>query len=350
MFPRQSYAKIFLKPASFLITTITIMIRSIHLSLVMLLAIGASGLASSAEEQHVMRDRWMLVLCGLPGDASHRERLTDATLKIAAASDPVFSVPAERLRVMVGDQQTIDEVREAIPDATVCTRESIEVLLRDLGDHVQPDDSFWVIILGHAQLYGGRSTFNVSGPDFDATDFAHWMQPISAAEKIFMITTPVSGFWIKPLSGPGTVVITATEADREYTGTEMPYVLADILSGEQQDEPLKDVDGDGSLTLRDLYLAAAIEVHQRFRSLDRLKTEHALLDDNGDGVGREIQSPYLSDDEGEAAQRPPGLRSTDRAASLDGSLAATIGLTRPMAPQTPSENTDKENVSTLESP
>jgi hypothetical protein len=73
----------------------------------------------------------------------------------------------------------------------------------------------------------------------------------------------------------------------------MPYALADIVAGEENHAALKDFDGDGSLSLLDLYLATNLEIHGRFTALERLQTEHASLDDNGDGRGSEVQLPYM---------------------------------------------------------
>ena len=56
----------------------------------------------------------------------------------------------------------------------------------------------------------------------------------------------------------------------------------------------------------DLYLAASLEVDGDFKAIERLQTEHGLLDDNSDGRGSEIQSGYIapevveSEDEGDA--------------------------------------------------
>ena len=123
------------------------------------------------------------------------------------------------------------------------------------------------------------------------------MAPIQCRERVIMLTMPVSGFWLKPLRAPNTVLISATEADLEITATEMPYALADVVSGGEQEQALEDIDGDGQLSLHDLYLAVSLEVHGRFKSMERLQTEHSRLDDNGDGVGKEIQISYLPPDE-----------------------------------------------------
>ncbi len=135
--------------------------------------------------------------------------------------------------------------------------------------------------------------------DFDQRQFATWAKTLACREQVFWVTMPVSGFWVKPLSGRSRVVIAATEADLEFTGTELPYALADVLAGEEQEQALDDIDQDGFLSLLDLYLATNLEITGRFRATQRLQTEHAQLDDNGDGRGSEVQQPYLPVDENE---------------------------------------------------
>jgi hypothetical protein len=89
----------------------------------------------------------------------------------------------------------------------------------------------------------------------------------------------------------------------------MPYALADVVAGRGAHAKLEDIDRDGSLSLLDLYLASALEVHGRFKVLERLQTEHAQLDDNGDGRASELQFPYLPEDPDEDSDEdePPAV-------------------------------------------
>ena len=125
-------------------------------------------------------------------------------------------------------------------------------------------------------------------------------------------------------------MISATDADLEFTGTEMPYALANVLSGNSE-KALEDIDQDGSLSLLDLYLATALEVHATFRRLERLQTEHAQIDDNGDGVGREIQDPYIPVVvvEGDVPTNPVAIKTVPTANS-DGDFARTMRLIKPI--------------------
>lgn len=160
---------------------------------------------TSIPGEGVESNRWLIVLCGLPGDSGHRERLTDAVQKIAGASQSVFQVAPDRIRFLAGDETMVGELGAAISNPGICDRESVPQLFQSLGEEIQPQDSCWIILLGHAQLYSGRSTFNVKGLDFDATAFSKWLTPIQCRERVIMLTMPVSGFWLKPLRAPNTV-------------------------------------------------------------------------------------------------------------------------------------------------
>lgn len=276
----------------------------------------------------VATDRWLLVCCGLPGDDEHRERLTGACEKIIAAAEPVLGVAPKRLRVLAGDERMREALDGAADDVGVCTRETVAEAMEALAGEVQASEACWIIVLGHSHLYDAHSWFNVAGPDFDQTEFARWAEPLASREQVFWLTMPISGFWLKPLASGSRVVISATEADLEFTGTEMPYALADVLSGDAAHQRLEDVDGDGAMSLLDLYLATSLEINGRFRAIERLQTEHAQLEDNGDGRGSEIQQKYLpaADDEAETApQRPEPIDSE----LLDGFRSRQISLTAP---------------------
>lgn len=238
-------------------------------------------------------DRWLLLCCGLPGDNDHRERLTDACRNIVAGAESVLGITPERITILAGDDAMRESLASEANEVGVCDKESVAVSLQKLGEEIPADAGCWVVLLGHAHLYGSSSQFNVHGPDFDQDEFAHWAKPIACREQVFWLTMPISGFWTNPLAAETRVIVSATEADLEYTGTEMPYALGDLLVGEGEHQTLEDVDRDGSLSLLDLYLSVNLEIHQRFRALERLQTEHAQLEDNGDGRGSEVQQPYL---------------------------------------------------------
>jgi hypothetical protein len=253
---------------------------------------GAAAGAADSDSPAIAKRR-MLICCGLPGDDRHREQMTAAIQSLITTSHTVLSVPPERLTILAGDEGMQTALQPLHAATGICTRETLETALADAAETLKPSDAYWVLMIGHSHPYGAESQFNVSGRDINQSQFAQAAAAIECREQVFWLTQPLSGFWIKPLARPGRIIMTATEADLEFTATEMPYALAAVLDGSADTQTLNDIDGDGTLSLLDLYLATNIEITTRFRAIDRLQTEHAQLDDNGDGRGSEVQQPYL---------------------------------------------------------
>jgi hypothetical protein len=116
-------------------------------------------------------------------------------------------------------------------------------------------------------------------------------------------------------------VIAATEADAETNETTFAAVLARVLAA-GLDPAEHDVDQDGRLTLFDLFVVTAMEVSQNYATAEQVPTEHAQLDDDGDGVGHELQNVYLPEEQGGT---PPGKKSNKRP-HRDGARATQIPL------------------------
>jgi hypothetical protein len=120
-------------------------------------------------------------------------------------------------------------------------------------------------------------------------------------------------------------VIVATEPDLEVNETLFPHKLAMALA---EPPPILDfdVDGDGLPTLLDAYLVAARETAKEYATGELLSTEHAMLDDNGDGRGTEVQIDYLPEELG--GRMRPG-RGQPKPRSGDGARARTVVLPAP---------------------
>ena len=244
-------------------------------------------------------NRWMVVLCSLGGDEEHEEKLTLAVEQLVSSAGPVFGVKPEHIRVLLSSR----EMTKKIAVSKACDRGSLVELAADLSVSSDSQSQYFFFVIGHSHLDGRSCQFNITGPDIDQLDYAKLFGKLPGKEQVHWIGLPASGYWIKPLSGANRTIITATEADLEITATEMPFALGGILAGTAEHAKLEDIDKDGRLTLLDLYLAVNIEVHQSFVTQDYLPTEHAQLDDNGDGRGAELQVPYLPRKEGERSAR-----------------------------------------------
>ncbi len=275
-----------------------------------------------------------LILCGLPGDAEHRKPFAESVDKIRQALIDNYGFAAAEIRVQSGGPVAEGEGPVLSGVRGRGTREELESEAAELRKVLKPDDTLWVIVIGHAYYDGKHSYFNIPGPDINEQDFAKLFAGLQAREQVFFIGIPASGFYIKPLSAKGRVVISATEADLEVNETLFPLSLAEVLANPPPPADF-DVDHDGRRTLIDLYIVLAQNVAQRYTDEELLATEHSLLEDNGDGRGSELQIDYLKVEQGGRAkegQRPPLIRE-----NADGALSMRIILPPPpeKAPREP---------------
>lgn len=248
-----------------------------------------------------------LVICGHPGDDAHRKLFAESVEKLQKGLADRWGFAPEEIRIQFGGKVAEGEGPVLARVRGQATREEIASDADELRRTLRPDDTLWVIVMGHAHYDGTHSWLNLPGPDIHERDFAKLFADLPAREQVFFIMTPASGFHIKSLSEKGRVVITATEADLEVNETVCPHSLAEVISTPPAAADF-DVDRDGSITLFDLYIVLARNVSQRYASDMDLPTEHAQLDDNGDGRGSELQIDYLPEDQGgRAGKQPPPI-------------------------------------------
>lgn len=137
----------------------------------------------------------------------------------------------------------------------------------------------WLVLLGHGTWDGKEANFNLRGPDLSASELAGMLKPFSRPVAIIN-TGSASGPFIKALSRTNHVVITATRS-----GSEVNYARFGKYVSQSISSPDADLDKDGQTSLLEAYLFAARQVADFYKTEGRLATEHALLDDNGDGLG-----------------------------------------------------------------
>jgi hypothetical protein len=260
--------------------------------------------------------RYALILCGHPGDADHVKSFTATIKMLGDGLTKTVGIAAERQRIVFGADPPQD-----LPNATgPATREAVIAAIAEMKKTLRPEDGLWVICLGHCHFDGRQTWWNLPGPDISATDFGKLFADVACREQVFVMTMSLSGYFVRPLARVNRVVIAATEAGGETNETTFPSVFAQFL-GSDLDLADHDVDQDGQLTLFDLYVVVANEIAQNYAKAEELATEHSQLDDDGDGVGHEVQNPYLPEKLGGAK----GKTRTKRPHN-DGALAARIPL------------------------
>ena len=205
----------------------------------------------------------VIVVVGAPGNNSYERQFTRAAQRwkegCSRGNAEFISVGLDE------DPNETDRARLEQILASQATRADIQTL--------------WLVLIGHGTFDGRRAKFNLRGPDVTATELAHWLAPIRVPMALINCASSSSPF-LKKLSAPDRVVITATKSGFEHNVTRFAGDLAKAII-----EPNADLDKDGQTSLLEAYLSAAHEVVEFYRAEGRLVTEHALLDDTGDGLG-----------------------------------------------------------------
>jgi hypothetical protein len=141
------------------------------------------------------------------------------------------------------------------------------------------DQELWIVLIGHGTFDGKDAKFNLTGPDLSATNCAQILTNVPRP-IIFVDTSSASAPFINQLSAPNRIIVTATKSGFEENYTRFGKFFAKSFS-----DLNGDLDKDGQVSLLEAFLNASRQVEDFYKSERRLSTEHALLDDNGDGKG-----------------------------------------------------------------
>jgi hypothetical protein len=238
----------------------------------------------------------VIVVSGAPGEAEFAADLalqTDAWAKVSARAG------ARHVAIGVGDPAGGTPDRELLQQALAAEPKT------GAGE-------LWLILIGHGTFDGKEAKLNLRGPDVSATDLAAWLKEFQRPLAI-IDTTSASAPFLAKLAAPQRVIVSATRSGNEQNYARFGKFLAEALP-----DPKSDLDKDGQISLLESFLSASHRTMEFYKTEGRLATEHALLDDNGDGLGT-------------PAEWFRGVRATKQArdgAALDGPRAHQFHLVR----------------------
>jgi len=295
--------------------------------------------------------RRVLIVCGHPGNLEYRQLYAETLDQIQTALTSSWQVSPEEIRMVWGTSSrpknenraaAADRVSEKSPPGAIAenasssmketllaalehpaTCDDLRAAVQELQQKLKPEDALWVIIIGHASFDGRHAWLNMAGPDPNESELAKVLQELACRECVFWLTTSLSGHFVHPLAKPGRILISATDTTGEFESTLFSAAMAEVLLHPPAQKEL-DLDQNGTLSLLDLYLAICREVIQRYADQSLLLTEHAQLEDNGDGRGREVQQYYFPEELG--GRLRPGAKPAPRLGQVDGARSAKIPL------------------------
>jgi len=247
-------------------------------NLICAMLISLVGLAA-AEEKPALPERYAIIIIGISGDEPHYEKFWKVGADLYNALRDTCGYDRDKIYFLFEEEPVFQSAVRA-----KSTRENIEKVFAELKGKMRPQDKLFLFVAGHADYDGKNVRVHLPGPDIKDVELARLLDSLPTNNIVSVITTPVSGYFMRHLSKPGRITITATKAGAEISETVFPHCFVEAF----QDE-IADANADGLLSILEIYQYTREKVLQFFLEQNLIPTEHAMLDDNGDGIGtREI--------------------------------------------------------------
>jgi hypothetical protein len=203
----------------------------------LLIVVGAPGLPEFGDQFRTWADRWQHAIAG-----------TDVECRIIGQDDVASDKPLF--------------IKAVAQRASIASREPL-----------------WIVLIGHGTYDGRAARFNLRGPDVTASEIAELLAG-SPRPIVLINCTSSSAPFINAISGANRTIVTATKGGGQVQFARFGDALSAAISGSEAD-----LDKDGQVSLLEACVLATHRTDEFYQSEGRLATEHALLDDNGDGLG-----------------------------------------------------------------
>ena len=216
-------------------------------------------------------ERYALIVSGAAGGPMYAQQYSLWTQALTRTLIERFDFDPAHVTVLsdsddAGKASTAGNVRRAV--AT-------------LRQRIRAGDLLFVLLIGHGTFDGANAKFNLVGPDMEAAEWAALLRGVPG-QFVLVNSAPASFPFIERLAGPRRVVISATDSATQRFDTVFPEFFIAALSDDGAD-----IDKNGRISMWEAFASAAGGVRRYYQQRGQLSTERSLLDDNGDGVGRE---------------------------------------------------------------
>jgi len=264
-------------------------------------------------------NKFAVIVNGAGGEAAYAKQFEEWTGQLSTVLSSRFGFDTKQLTVLKG-----------------ATAEDVKRTFTALKTQLDANNVLFVFLIGHGSFDGKESKFNLVGPDLAASDYNAMLSALPTHRVVVFNMSSSSGEFIKSLSAKGRIVITATKSGQETNATRFTGFLITALNATDAD-----TDQDGHTSVLEAFVYANRLTADFYKQAGRLATEHAMFDDNGDGVGREkleagegllARATYLDSlSVGEAAASAAAGRLLKERTRLEGEIEQLIARKGSMA-------------------
>jgi hypothetical protein len=224
--------------------------------------------------------RWAILISGVSGDPGLQDAYLKEIRNLHSVLEGSLGFPRDQIVVLFDDPSKDPGLIQY-----KSTRENLLAACRNLAGRVHKNDLVFVFIEGHGDYDGQIYKLNLVGPDPTADDLAAMLYVIPAQRFIVINATNCSGGSLPALSQKGKIVITATKSGMEKNQTHLGQYFVDAFRNNAAD-----LDKNGRVSILEAFSYARQKGEGYYTDEGNMQTEHAILDDNGDGKGQSMPS------------------------------------------------------------
>ena len=224
-------------------------------------------IATASVAQKTDPNKFAVIINGAGGEAEYAKQFAEWTTQLSAVLSKRYGFDSNRIKVLSEKLANAEEVKRTFGS---------------LKSELDANNVLFLFLIGHGSFDGKEAKFNLVGPDLSASDYNQLLTSLPTRRIVVFNMSSASGEFVKPLSAKGRIVVTATRNGQETNATRFAGFFIAALNATDGD-----TDQDGHTSVLEAFVYANRLTEEFYKRAGRLATEHALIDDNGDGVGRE---------------------------------------------------------------
>jgi hypothetical protein len=219
-------------------------------------------------------NKFALIIHGAGGEPVYTKQFEEWTTQLSAVLAERYGFDSRQIRVLTEKPAGANTGR--------ATAEEVRQSFATLKSQLTANHTFFLFLIGHGSFDGKEAKFNLVGPDLSASEYNVLLSALPARRTVVFNMASASGEFIKSLAAKGRIVVTATRNGQETNATRFPgFFIAALIANDA------DTDQDGHTSVLEAFVYANRLTADFYKRAGRLASEHALIDDNGDGVGSE---------------------------------------------------------------
>ena len=222
------------------------------------------------------QETWVVNVVGLGGAPEYTETFTGWATELEEHLTTRWGVAADRV-ITLGEDPSMQGIDGE------SRRETVEATVARIASDASPSARVLFVLIGHGSFRNDEASLNIPGRDLDAAEWNDLLEALGDRTTAVVNVASSSGPFAGALAATGRIVITATRSGQERNETQFGRYFAEAFGG-----GAADLDKDGRLSLLEAFVYARSETARYYEEEGLIATEHAQIDDDGDGEAIDI--------------------------------------------------------------